>query len=203
MKRLIAFEGIDGSGKSYQIKLLKKWFDERLEPYKTIGDLSSTEIGRLLSVLIVDRHKHYEMDELDLLLLFTVGRRCMVREVMDEVDDRWNVICDRYIASNYAYLVHELGHEKIFEEISKYIQWPDLIYWIDTPVDKCLERLARDRTPVDRFDRDATKESLERKRRGYLKLYEQYKHFMVRLDGSQSASLIHQEVKRNLYALMD
>jgi dTMP kinase len=194
MKRLISFEGIDGSGKSYQLRLLRQWYDSLNKSHTTVGDLSSTEIGRLLSLLIVNRHDAFDLDEADLMMLFTVARRCAVREVMSLLNEDSTILCDRYLPSTYAYLAHDLGNEELFFSIAKYVKWPDLSIWIDTSIDTCMRRIEK-REVLDRFDRDASRESLERKRKGYEHISQIEGTNLVRINGDQKSDLIHEDIK--------
>lgn len=189
--KIIAFEGIDGSGKSYQIRLLSQWLSNNFIDYKLVGDLSSTEVGRFLSSLIIDRHSQYKLTNVELAFLFTVARS---HSFSPYIESEMFILKDRYLASTYSYLLYKQPNcSELFNIISSMTKPPSLTIFIDTPVSKCLTRISK-RSVSDRFDREANEESLNIKREAYLDYASFCKEPFITLDGSKSAEYLHEEI---------
>ena len=113
----ITFEGIDGVGKSTQIRRL----DEKLRElgYETIitREPGGTSISEKIRELLLDT-ANAEMDAVTEALLYAAARAQIVREVIEPALAAGKVVlCDRYIHSSIAYQGYGrgLGEEMVLE----------------------------------------------------------------------------------------
>ncbi|MFM8455925.1 MAG: dTMP kinase, partial [Ignavibacteria bacterium] len=139
----ITFEGIDGSGKSTQIQLLKEWL-ERLDHTVTVlrepgGNVVSEQIRQLL----LDSTEHIEPR--CELLLFTAARAQLVSKVIRPALKAGHiVICDRYIDSSVAYQGY--GRGLPIDDIVRINDFatagliPDITFIFDLSVDDAAKR---------------------------------------------------------------
>lgn len=146
---LIAFEGLDQSGKQTQVELLR---EQLLARGRSVGILSfpdyktviGAEIGRALA-----GERDYGPDVMQLLY---VTNRYEFRQQMAEGRARGGILlCDRYLASSVAYgEAHGLDPEWLFR-IQQYLPQPDMTILLDIPPDVSARRkqLGRDRYEQD------------------------------------------------------
>jgi dTMP kinase len=111
---LIAFEGVEGAGKSTQIELLRRTLEERGLGVVATREPGGTPLGERVRALLLDPstsvHPRAEA------LLFAAARAELVEQVIRPALERGEVVlCDRYLDSSLAYqgAARGLGREEI------------------------------------------------------------------------------------------
>ncbi|HXT22958.1 MAG TPA: dTMP kinase [Thermoanaerobaculia bacterium] len=101
--RFITFEGLDGSGKSTQMRLAAAWLEGEDVEVVTTHEPGGTELGAAVRGLFLDS-RWGQMDGVVELLLVSASRRQHVLEVIVPALRRgaW-VLCDRFVDSSWAY----------------------------------------------------------------------------------------------------
>lgn len=146
----ISLEGIDGSGKTTQAKLLAKALGEDVVLLREPG---GTETGERIRALIKD--PALELDPLAELLLFCAARAELVAQVIGPARERGrDVVCDRFSDSSVAYqgVARGLGTDRVEEicDLATGGVWPDLTLLLRIDPDRAAARIGR-RT-ADRFE---------------------------------------------------
>jgi len=164
---LVAFEGIDGSGKSTQARKLYEYLKEKGFKVYLHREPGGTPVGEELRKILLSE----ELDERTELLLFEASRSSLVFEkLLPELSEGAVVILDRFTLSTIAYQGYGRGIEAgIIEIINSFATRgiePDVVILLDLPVEEALRRLKE----KNRFE---DKEFLERVRRGFLELAQQ------------------------------
>jgi dTMP kinase len=159
---LIAFEGLDQSGKQTQAELLR---DRLVTAGRTVRLLSfpdyATPIGIELGRALRGEHE-YGADVMQ--LLYIANRYEWKNEILRERDAGAILVCDRYLASSVAYgEAHGLDGAWL-AEIQRYLPQPDLTILLDIPPDVSARRKTADR---DKYERDLS--LLGRVRESYLR----------------------------------
>ena len=129
----IVFEGIDGTGKTTQIQLLKEWLEANGFEVETMVEPTDSEVGKLIRRILQRPDANDEDVQRVLALLFAADRMF----IMDKLnDDSKIIISDRSFISSLAY------QEPIewVEEINKYAKRPDLLILLDLDVKKSVAR---------------------------------------------------------------
>ncbi len=103
--KLYSFEGIEGSGKSTQIKLLKKNLEERGHEVYLFREPGQTPLGENIRSLLLD--KQLERSELSNVLLFLTSRSELINQKIIPLlnNDKAVILIDRYFDSTVAYQV--------------------------------------------------------------------------------------------------
>lgn len=197
----IAFEGIDGSGKSTQISLLiERLKKEGIYCYSTMEPTSSP-IGSLIHQIMTGRIKTdnrviaglFVADRLDHLLNEVDG-------ILSKINEGITVITDRYYFSSYAYHSVDMPMEWVIKanEQSSMILKPTITIFIDVDPDIAVGRIAKNRFHQELFEK---KSRLVKVRENYLKAFEllEKEENYVIIDGNQTqekiAEIVWEKVK--------
>ena len=189
----IAFEGGEGSGKSTQSKLLKKWLEEEGEEVLLSREPGGTEMGKDLRRILLD-HSTGDISPRAEALLYAADRAHHVFSKIRPALDRGEVvITDRYFDSSIAY--QGAGRILVSGEVARISRWateslfPTLTILIDQPAEIGLSRLkSKDRLEIEPIDFH------ERIRQEYLQLTLLDPERYLVVDGRQSIEEIHDEI---------
>jgi dTMP kinase len=146
----ISLEGIDGSGKSTQAKLLAAALGDDVVLVREPG---GTETGERVRGLLKD--PALELDPLAELLLFCAARAELVARVIGPArDERRDVVCDRFSDSSVAYqgVARGLGVDRVEEicDLATGGVWPDVTILLRLAPDVAAARIGRRK--ADRFE---------------------------------------------------
>ena len=189
---LIAFEGLDQSGKQTQAELLRDRLTargraSRLLSFPDYATVIGAEIRRAL------RGEHpYGPDVMQ--LLYVANRYEWKREIVDAKAAGTILVCDRYLASSVAYGEAQGLDAAWLLEIQKYLPQPDVTILLDIPPDESARRKGTDR---DKYERDPV--LLARVRESYLR---QAGSGWVRIDADRDRDVVAAEVFAAVSALV-
>jgi len=194
-KGLISFEGIEGSGKSTQARLLAKYLRSKGYDVLTTEEPGGTSIGVKIRNLLLDPQN--QMDPLTELLLYYSSRAQHVREVIyPALLHNKIVITDRFTDSTIAYQGYARGIELTVINTLNELVVPDLkpflTFLLDIEVEEGLRR-NRDAHKKDRFELE-TIEFHNRVRRGYLQIAEKEPQRIKVIDGSRSIEEVNKDI---------
>ena len=197
--RFITFEGIDGSGKSTQLRLLSGDLRVRGFDVLTTFQPGGTPLGRRLREAFLETEENvHPMAE---LLLFAADRAQHVNFLIKPALAAGRiVISDRYADATAAYQGAGRGFdEKIIGQVIALATdglQPDLTLFFDIPIEKAILRTnsrTDDETVKNRMDRETT-EFYERVRKAYLKIAENEPHRFRVIDAGGSIEEVHARV---------
>jgi dTMP kinase len=152
----ITFEGIDGSGKSTQLRLLTNYLRSSGCDLLVTREPGGTPLGLRLRAALLDAQE--QVDPLTELLVFAADRAQHVRRLLrPSLEAGRVVISDRYADATVAYQGAGRGFPP--ELITKIVELataglkPDLTLLFDLPVAVCLDRTRRRTEGKNRGDR--------------------------------------------------
>jgi len=193
----IVFEGIDGSGKTTQIKNIAARLSEILpNEVNTTFEPSDGPVGKLIRKMLAGQ---IETDQRTIASLFAADRT-------DHLLDRKNgicrklamgniVLCDRYYFSSYAYHAQHMDLRWVIQanSLNAEILRPDLNIFIDVEPEVCFDRIMANRTSFDMYEK---KDILEAVRANYFKAFEILKHDekIIIIDGNRSLKQVEDSV---------
>jgi len=185
MGYLIAFEGLDQSGKQTQAERLRdalksKGHKSRLVSFPDYATSIGEEIARALQ-----GERDYGADVMQ--LLYVANRYERKPDLQRWLDGGLVLVCDRYMASTVAY-GEAFGLDPAWlREIQKFLPTPSLTILLDIAPETAVTRKSTDR---DRYERDL--ELQTRVRDSYLRQAAEFGWAIV--DGERSKDLIADEV---------
>jgi dTMP kinase len=202
----ITFEGIEGCGKTTQIKLLAKWLTQLGIPVIRTFEPGGTKIGHKIRRILLDTHNQH-LDSLAELLLYIADRSQHMAEVVKPAlaQGQW-VLCDRFSDATVAYQGkargQDLGLIRLLNTQAKAGIEPDLTFILDCPVEVGLGRaLERNQSGTlkgqDRFELEKLTFH-EKVRQAYLELARQEPKRFVILDGTLPVARIEQIIREYL-----
>jgi dTMP kinase len=184
---LIAFEGLDQSGKETQVRTLRTRFrtaqqKARVVSFPDYGTSIGEEIARALQ-----GERDYGPDVMQLLYVANRYERKLDMERWQQADI--TLLCDRYVASSIAYGEAQGLDVPWLVDIQKFLPQPDLTVFLDIAPRTAVERKATGR---DRYERDYQLQVDVR--RSYLRQAEDPS--WLRVDGERSVDEVADEVAR-------
>ncbi len=195
---LIAFEGIDGCGKTTQARRLA----ERVGALYTF-EPGATGLGSSLRRLLLDRDQP-RVDERTEALLMAADRAQHVAEVIRPALDagRW-VVTDRFSASTLAYQGYGRGMDR--DELGVLIDWatrgllPSITVLVEVPVAEASTR--RQESAPDRFEIEGN-HFQQRVSDGYRQLAKEPGSPWLVVDGTESLDQVAEAVWSGIRALL-
>jgi dTMP kinase len=192
----IAFEGIDGCGKSTQVKLLAEHLENAGHSVYSTFEPTDSPIGAIIRDIF--KHK-MEADHRTIAGLFVADRLDHLLNdsngILKKMEEGYTVITDRYYFSSYAYHGAHMSLDWVIEanSLSAELLRPDLTVYIDISPEVSMERLKKGRTSMELFE---TIENLKLVRDKYLEAFEklQSREKIFLTDGNRTVDLVAADI---------
>jgi dTMP kinase len=174
--RFLAFEGLDGSGKSTLISGLKKEFESRAQKCVLTREPGGTELGLEIREMLLRTKGQAPVPRAE-ALLYQADRAQHVETLIKPALKRgeW-VLSDRFAASSIAFQTGgralQAADIEWLNRFSTEDLKPDLYILLDLSVEESLKRMAGRPQEADRFEREG-KDFHEKVRQAYLSLAKQ------------------------------
>jgi dTMP kinase len=198
----LSLDGIDGTGKSTQCRLLADWLRARGQAVLECADPGGTPIGDVLRGLLLDHRR--EMTLACEAFLFLASRAQLVAEVIRPALAAGQiVVSDRYLLANVVYQGHAGG-------IDPALLWdmgrlatggllPDLTLVLDLPVEQALRRRGRTADRMER--RDLAYQ--ERVRQGFLLEVQRQPERIRVIDARPPLAEVQENIRREVTRVLE
>jgi dTMP kinase len=203
--KFITFEGIDGSGKTKQMRLLAE--DLRAEGRDVVETVEpgGTEIGRLIRKILLDPASKELTPRAELLLYFASRAQNVEQVIRPALERGATVLCDRFTDSTLCYQGCGRGLDAQIildlDQIACAGLQPDVTVLIDIDVATSQERARRrnERTAANetRIDDESTAFH-DRVRKGYTALSKQHPERFLVINGAPKAATIAKIIRNEL-----
>jgi dTMP kinase len=191
----LSLDGLDGTGKSTQCRLLTDWLRTQGCGVTTCADPGGTVLGEQLRSILL--HQRSEIAPWSEALLFMASRAQLVAEVIRPALARGeSVVCDRFLLATVVYQGHGRGLPvddlwRIGRVATGGLE-PDLTLVLDLPLEVARQRRHR---PADRIEsRDAAYQ--DRVREGFLLEARRQPERRVVVRADQSIDAVQEEIRR-------
>lgn len=203
MSKFIVFEGIDGSGKTTQIQLLNKAFNEKNIPVhitkeptddpmgkqlrKYLGGVEKTDLRAVAALFAADRLHHITAED----------------GILDNLSKGRVVLCDRYYLSSYAYQSVDCPLDWIMalNREAANIARPDLHIFLDVPAEQSMNRV-ENRGETEIFEKLDRQQQI---RRNFFELFEMLgdKENVLIIDGTRAPEVIAGEIAEKVFSILE
>lgn len=198
--RFITIEGIEGVGKSTQLKFIADYLQQAGIEVTVTREPGGTKIAEAIRALVLQTDFSPEdiIPETELLLFFA-ARAQHIHYVIKPALQRGNwVLCDRFTETSYAYQGGGRGLDMAFiRSLQLWVQQDlkvDAVFLLDAPVDIALRR-TRGRLQADRIEAEK-QDFFSRARAIYLEHAKQQADCYHVIDASRSLADVQQQIKQ-------
>jgi dTMP kinase len=199
--RFLVLDGIDGCGKSTQASRLARSLSESTgHKVEHVREPGSTGLGEGLRELLLS--SEFEITPRAETLLFAAARAQMLEERVQPALARGeHVVCERFHPSTFAYqsVAGGLSEDEVLALLGTWAgaPAPDLVLWLDLPLERALERRGAASDRIERRDLEFQRAVA----RGYAR-YAERDRGVLRVDASgtpdEVAAAVLREVTRVL-----
>jgi dTMP kinase len=193
----VTFEGLDGSGKTTQVELLRQLLEEEGRTVVTTREPGGTSLGEQIREILL--HSPEDIVPWAEAALFAAARSQLVEEVIaPALESGYDVICDRYIDSSLAYqgIARGVGVDRVLELNLQATRGllPDRTFLLLVDVEESRARKGTERDRIEGED----DEFIARVDRGYRELAELFPRRILAADGTQDPNQLARLIRGQL-----
>lgn len=201
----IAFEGIDGSGKTTQARLLAEKLTTEGHQVHLTAEPTRGPVGKMIRDIFNHRQ---EADHRTIAALFVADRLDHLLNntddgVLKQIREGMMVITDRYYFSSYAYHSVHVPMEWVIASnaLSAEILRPNAHIFVDVDPEICMERIKNERTSIELYE---TLDNLKKVREQYFRAFDLLKdrEKVLIIDGNRTVEAIAGDVFSKMSGLI-
>ena len=188
--KIISFEGIEGVGKSTQIKMLDEYLKSKGLSTEILREPGSTVTGEKIREILLNSDEDLS-SETELLLMFSARAQLIKEKIINSSNDF--ILFDRFFDASSAYQGYGRGLSlKLINNLIEFTKCPipDITFLLDISVDEGFKRKTND--TKDRIESSGNT-FFENVRQGYLDLSKNNNRIKV-LDAQKPINDLHQEI---------
>ena len=188
--KIISFEGIEGVGKSTQIKMLDEYLISKGFATEVLREPGSTLTGEKIRDILLNSDEDLS-SETELLLMFSARAQLIKEKIINSSNDF--ILFDRFFDASYAYQGYGRGLSlKLINNLIEFTKCPipDITFLLDISVDEGFKRKTNDTKDRIELSGDTFFENV---RRGYLDLSKNNNRIKV-LDAQKPINDLHKEI---------
>jgi dTMP kinase len=194
----ITFEGVEGAGKSTQIRQLAASLEKEGVSVLITREPGGTPISERIREVLLERQHHKMVSTTELLLYAAARSQHVAQCIAPALAKGQIVISDRFGDATVAYQGHGRGLDlELIHHLNRVATdglVPDLTIVLDVPVKVGLGRARRRRRSMDRLEMEDF-EFHQRVREGYLTIAREEPHRVKVIDSEQNFKLVRDEIR--------
>ncbi len=195
MARFFTFDGLDGVGKSTQLKLFCQWLEGVGHKPVVCRDPGSTSLGESIREILLKSDESRPIGARAEMLLYMAARAQMVDEIIrPALQAGQTVVSDRFLLANIVYQGHAGGLDiqalRQIGDVAVDGVHPDCTFLLDMDPALALKRVDRQLDRVERRGDDYR----QRLRAGFLAEAEKIGKTVHRIDGNRSIDAVQAEI---------
>ena len=198
-KRFISFEGIDFSGKTTQINLLKKFLEEQKFKVYVLREPGGTSISEKIREVLLDKNNSQMTDRSEIFLYSAARVQLVYEKIIPLLKEGYYIIADRYVDSTTAYQGYGRGiGPEIVSLINKTATFglmPEVTIFMDIKPEIAELRRFKNGLEADRLE-SSGREFFQRVYAGYHKIAAKDAERFEVIDAMSSVEDIHQQIKK-------
>jgi len=192
--KFIVFEGLDGSGQSTQVNLLKQYLEEK--GFKVFATKEPTKTSSVAQEIrdVLDKRKEISGDNLQ--KLFVQDRKeHLEKEILPALERGEMVVCDRYFFSTFAFgTAAGLDLEWLIGLNNEFLL-PDISFILKVSPEACLERITKRGTEKTLFE---VKEKMYKIWAVFEKLVPRFNNVFL-IDGEKPIQEVFEDAKKIIF----
>jgi dTMP kinase len=202
----ICFEGVEGSGKSTQAKLLYKFIKKNITKNVILTrEPGGTLFSEKIRNLILDKKTNISTLT-EFFLLMAARNEHVISKINFYLKKNFIIICDRFFYSTLAYqhYLEDMDKKFIFniqKKIYKKIH-PDITFLIDLNNKESKIRISNRSKKTNKFDK-LSSYHFNKIRNGFIKISKAYKNKIVLIQGSRSLIEIQNEINKKTVKILN
>ena len=191
--KFIVFEGLDGSGQSTQVSLLRDYLIKKgHQVFATKEPTLDSEAGRKLRQALDEKAK---LDPAELQKLFVEDRaEHLKNQIIPALKEGKFVISDRYFFSTFAFGSSDGLDLEWLIKLNDNFLLPDIAFILKTSPRVCVERIEKRGTAKTLFEKEA---KLAKVWEAYKIMPERFKEAVI-IEGEKPINEVFEEVKKVL-----
>jgi len=200
MKKFITLEGIEGVGKTSNLRYIKELLEEAGRDCVVTREPGGTNLGESLRGLLLSHSDENMSADTELLMMFAARAEHLSKVILPALENGQTVLCDRFTEATYAY--QGGGRQLDVDKISELEDWvqgelrPDLTVILDAPVEIGRARAGK-RSDPDRIEKEQD-DFFQRVREAYIELANHYPHRICLVDASLTLPEVQQQIREKL-----
>jgi len=207
----ITFEGVEGSGKTTQIRLAGEFLREKGLPVTVTQEPGGTPLGERIREILLNQNGFDISGEAEVFLFAAARAQHTDRLILPALEKGQVILCDRFSDATIAYQAYGRGLPlEAVREVCRLASRglsPRLTLLFDLPVERGLERAFRriavreERSREDRFEREHL-DFHRRIREGYLDIARQEPGRVKIIDATRDIESTRREVRTILASFL-
>ncbi len=193
--KFIIIEGIDGSGKSTQCKLIADFLKSKGYEVVLTKEPTDFETGQFIRQVL--RGEKGQLHPLEFQKLYVKDREEHLEKIVEPALSKGKiVISDRYFFSTIAYGSIDLPVETL-EQLNSHFRVPDMTIMLDIPIEESLRRISNVRN-IEFFENE---NKLAKVMKTYQTFQEKYPNIHI-LDGTKSLEMVTEDIKALITSIL-
>ena len=198
--KLITIEGVEGVGKSTNIKFISSYMESKNIKYLCTREPGGTVNAEKIRDILLHSEEEKVPEIAELLLFFSARAFHLENVIIPALNDGINVICDRFSDATIAYQGNGRGFDiKRINQIANWVQndlKPNLTILLDAPAEIGMQR-TKVREKNDRMESEKIS-FYERVRQGYLEIAQNDPERVVIVDATESILNVEDSIRNHL-----